>query len=214
VTDPSGPTFPELRELAEELLASWAAPKPASMQNETLARDVTVFGYSLHAHKLAESYLKLTDPGDWQTAYPILRTCYELAVSAQWTYAREHALLASLREGERQRKNFIDSIIATEIIPKDELQDDLERARAASQDHAGAKGVPTKFEAICREFGAPFLYLVYRSLSQFCHAGPVVPNLYVMLDAQNQIKAFIPEELDDAHDNHKGIRLTACWLQE
>jgi len=197
MTEPSGPTLVELRKLADELLASWAAPKTTTMQTATLARDVTVFGYSLHAHKLADSYLRLVDADDWQTAFPTLRACYELAVSAQWTYAREHALLASLREGERQRKNLIDSIIASGIIPEGELQKDLEAAEKASKEHEEAKGLPASFYGICSDFGAPFLYMVYRSLSQFTHAGPAIPNLYVMLDADEQIKAFMPEEMSD-----------------
>jgi hypothetical protein len=32
--------------------------------------------------------------------------------------------------------------------------------------------------------------MVYRSLSQFTHATPAIPNLYVMLDADKEIKAL------------------------
>lgn len=200
MTEIDGPTLAELRTSADSLLASWDALTSHDIKVKTQARDVTIIGYALHAHSLAHAYLSLIDRGFWQQGFPTLRACYELAVTAQWTFTIPNAVKSSLREAERQRKNFIDSVIKAGMLEGDDLQTRLVEAEEASKLFEEAKDLPTRFEGICNDLSeSAFLYMVYRSLSQLTHAGAGIPNLYAVLDQNEQLKSFAPQELGESH---------------
>ncbi len=204
-------TVEALASLANDLVTTWAAKSNARLKRQTLARDVLIFSYSMHAHHLAHSCLKLAEQDLWIEGYPILRTCFEMAVSAQWLYATKEAVEISLYEAERNRKNLINSALAAQFIDKAEADKRLAEIQKQLDELEDAKkrGLPTKFIGVCEDLrGGDFLYLTYRMLSHYCHAGPGVADFYVRLDEDGWVKEF--GDPNDTEADHRAALYQLC----
>jgi hypothetical protein len=203
-------TVGSMTQLATELIDTWDAKTHASVKRSTLARDVMVFSYAMHAHNLARAYLNLAERGEWMVAYPTLRACYEMGVSAQWVFATPGAVEISLSEAERHRKNLINSALDAQSLSAEEAAERLKQVEKEMKKYEEAKkrGLPTRFEGVCKDFKGPFIYMMYRMLSHYTHAGPAVVDIYTKADEAGNIKEF--GDPGDTESEHRGAMHQLC----
>lgn len=178
-------TIENLTDTANTLITGWFGLTTVQMSRGALPRDTTIWGY---AHRLANAYLLLIESDDWEVAYPTLRACYELAVHAQWVLATPRAILATVADGIRQRKNLIETAgKAGSLTAANAAELAVEAQKVLESYDEAKRGVPGRFEGITSDFDTPFLYLMYRLLSDLAHPGPSIPSLYIGTDEAGEI---------------------------
>jgi hypothetical protein len=135
-------------------------------------------GLCAHVHYLAGPALDLLDKGQVLAALPLVRSCFESAITAQWVTQTTDGAPAFVNEDVRQRRAHVQTLekavsrVFREAAPEvaANLIDPLET-------NATAKG----FHNVCNDLvpGGADSYSIYRVLSQFSHASVVVIDSYL-----------------------------------
>jgi hypothetical protein len=169
--------------VARGLLAGWDARADAPLIGTRKRRFhqqqlVVAHGLCAHVHYLAGPALGLLDKGKVLAALPLVRACFESAITAQWVTQTTDGAPAFVNEDVRQRHAHVKTLekavsqVFREAAPEiaANLIDRLETS-------ATAKG----FHNICNDLvpaGAD-AYSIYRMLSQYSHASVLVIDDYL-----------------------------------
>jgi len=171
--------------VARGLLAGWEARADAPLvgtrkrkfqqQQQQLA---LAHGLCAHVHYLAGPALDLLDKGQVLASLPLVRACFESAVTAQWVTQTTDGAPAFVNEDVRQRRAQVQTLekaisqVFREAAPEvaANLVDPLETS-------ATAKG----FHNLCNDLvpGGADAYSIYRMLSQYSHASVLVIDEYL-----------------------------------
>jgi len=169
--------------VARGLLAGWEARADAPLvgtckgkfHHQQLA---LAHGLCAHVHYLAGPALDLLDKGQVLASLPLVRACFESAVTAQWVTQTTDGAPAFVNEDVRQRRAQVQTLekaisqVLREAAPEvaANLVDPLETS-------ATAKGVHN----LCNDLvpGGADAYSIYRMLSQYSHASVLVIDEYL-----------------------------------
>ena len=179
------PSFEVLRPMLDSLLILWDdAPPQARMPRE---RDygpdhvLTVLGLAAHAHRMGHAVAQLVDAGFTIETAPMVRSIYEYGLTAQWmAQYGGNALLGVLTEEVRQRAAAAALI---ENLPSVRDRPGAEEVLHGLRENLGVPGTEAKhgarsFQELCRDLDEESLYLAYRALSGYVHAGPTTAAFY------------------------------------
>lgn len=173
----------ESSRIAITLLKGWNdftdTPLVGTRRREISQQQLTVaHGLAAHVHYLAEPALNLLDKGLVLAALPLVRGCFEAAITAQWVVQTDDGVQAFINEDVRQRRNHVKvleravSQVFRDAAPaiKGQLINDLDTQATARA-----------FENLCNDLGLVGAdgYATFRVLSQFSHASVVVVDCYL-----------------------------------
>ena len=180
-------TTPELRQLADDLIAAWddgghptemSQPRARSGKPITtadVARMESVVGLARHVHETARAIRLLIDSDHANAAVPLVRLVYECALTAIWLVQSENhdGVRAFMHEYTRQQSN-LQAVVEIFREGADEVADTNVDAHLGSADNA------RRFDLICEDLapGGTDAYIYYKALSSFSHAGVRVVDLY------------------------------------
>lgn len=169
--------------VARGLLAGWDARADAPLvgtrkrkfNQQQLA---LAHGLCAHVHYLARPALDLLDEGKVLAALPLVRACFESAITAQWVTQTTDGAPAFVNEDVRQRRAQVHTLekavssVFREAAPEiaANLVDPLETS-------ATARG----FHNLCDDLvpGGADAYSIYRMPSQYSHASVLVIDDYL-----------------------------------
>lgn len=181
------------RAIAEELLASWDAyhgtGNSFSMKHRDgqmpPARFGLVYGLACQAHESARAYLSVIDTVPSMAASPLLRACYEQAITAHWIAQVKDGYRAVTQEYLTQRRKLAKGLWSTAISafePHAEAIEETSRIDAdllenLSQSTAG------NFLDLCQDLtpAGKEAYTYYRLMSMESHTSTMVAEQYLML---------------------------------
>ncbi len=185
MTSTGGNQQAESSAVARALIAAWHetsnTPLVGTRKRQINQQQLAVaHGLAAHVHYLAGPALDLLDQGLVLAALPLVRSCFESAITAQWVVQTEDGVQAFVNEDVRQRRSHVRTLekamseVFRDAAPGIERQliDPLET-------DATARG----FQHLCDDLhpvGADG-YATFRMLSQFSHASVVVVDCYLQL---------------------------------
>lgn len=169
--------------VARGLLAGWDARADAPLvgtRKRKFNQQQLALAHALcaHVHYLTGPALDLLDTGKVLAALPLVRACFESALTAQWVTQTTDGAPAFIDEDVRQRRAHVQTLekavsqVFREAAPKiaANLINPLETS-------ATAKG----FYNLCNDLvpGGADAYSSYRMLSQYSHASVLVIDEYL-----------------------------------
>jgi hypothetical protein len=185
VANDSQPPDGEL--ILRDLLEVWDHLERASAvpgQSVDAVRHATlVHGLAAHSVQLSRAVLVLMSDGLWVPSYPLVRLILEDAILAEWLESQPGSWRELLRPSAADLIRLVD-----QIAEHGTLTEGLRRYRAAAEanmDELGGRvsGRFTVERQMMDLAGAgKSLYTDYRILSQYCHAGRSVIDLYSVED--------------------------------
>lgn len=175
------PTIEESRDRIDRLLADgWMKGEPTvfPLLDGTPLRGMSIYANVDHATRLTKAVLALADRELYLELVPLIRMTLECAVTAAWYSVTPHSGDAALQEGTRQRRALINAV---ELATQDSFEDSLRRLDAdLSELDAFKSSEARQFEQRCRSLqGGDWLYVIYRELSGFSHAGALLLDHYI-----------------------------------
>jgi hypothetical protein len=192
VNNPGMPTEPialapaDLTKLAQSLIASWRRGTHLTLlrSDHDIARAGTTHGLAAHVHRLAEVALDLLNRGLIIEAMPLVRSCYESALTAHWLVQVPGAPVALANEHVRNRRNLIKTLAGSSPF----LQS--LGARFQEDEPLPEEGpVPTvsarRFDELCNDLtpGGADAYAHYRLMSSMVHPTVFLIDFYTREDA-------------------------------
>lgn len=185
-TEPTALTSAELAELAQSLIVSWCQVTHLTLPrgDRDIARAGTTHALTAHVHRLAEVALDLLNRGLVIEAMPLVRSCYESALTAHWLVQVPGAPVALANEHVRNRRNLIRTLSKSSPF--------LQRlgTRFEEEDPLPEDGpVPTvsarRFDQLCNDLtpGGADAYAHYRLMSSMVHPTPFLIDFYTSSDA-------------------------------
>lgn len=179
------PSVAVLRQLLDELILLWEdAPDEARMPK---TRDygpdlvLTVLGLAAHAHRMGRAMAVMVDQGFAAETGPTVRAIFEHGLTAQWMvqYGGD-SLHAVLNKEVRQRAAAADLI---ERLPDVRAMEGAEEILRGLRVDLGvpetsADGSAKHFDQLCRDLDGESIYLAYRVLCGYTHAGPTTAGIY------------------------------------
>ncbi|MFD9703868.1 DUF5677 domain-containing protein [Lentzea sp. NPDC059081] len=174
----------ELWSTLDELLMIWDdRPEKTAVsrgRQMELPRLAVVLGLASHTHRLARAAVHLHKAGMDLEAMPLVRGTLEHGLTAQWMLHNDaEALAGFVNAQQRRRRAMGEAMLGVGWGEVDEVTEIIEKSVVVpSTGDAPAKN----FEQLCEDF-APLgssLYLVYRSLSGYTHAGHHIVDSYLI----------------------------------
>lgn len=139
-----------------------------------------LFGLTAQAHELVRGGLPIMEPMT-TAAHPVIRSVYELGVTAQWVYWVPGAELQVAKEAVRKRRNLINQMkksTSTEFLQTAKRWEEEEE----SPDLSSVARMPS-FEAVCGHFDTgDELYMHYRLMSGNTHAGAEAADRWLAIE--------------------------------
>ncbi len=170
-----------------ELLAVW---ERLGKQRTSVPREVDairhatlVHGLAAHAAQLSNGALALMEQGLWVPTYPLVRLILEDAILVEWLESERGSWRELLRRSAADLIRLVD-----QIAEHGTLTSELTRFRVAAEANlSGLGGRPPAASRVERQMtdlagAGKSLYTNYRILSQYCHAGKPVVDLYSIED--------------------------------
>ncbi|MEU1523958.1 DUF5677 domain-containing protein [Nocardia rhamnosiphila] len=148
--------------------------------NRAALKAGVVLGLAVHVHKLSRVVLDLLE-GDTPSSLvvPTLRTCFEASLTAHWVAQSVDAAAALFNEEFRQRRAIQQTMTTAQSSSTREAA--VRVAHADSPDSVTSSTVQARhFEQRLKDFegGGPDIYVLFRRLSTFSHAGASLIDLY------------------------------------
>jgi hypothetical protein len=171
--------------LARQLLAGWHARMETPLVGTrrrpfTQPQLAVAHGLGAHVHYLAPPALDLLDRGVVLAALPLVRQCYEHAVTAQWVTQTADGAQAFINEDVRQRRAHIRTL---ERAVSNVFNDAASAISDTLVEELETSATARRFDAICDDLrpGGADAYVSYGALSQFSHPSAVVVDSYLRL---------------------------------
>jgi hypothetical protein len=192
------PTMAADQELARARLSLaalvdlWGKQRTASIEFRAELDEkqaLAIHSHANHAVGLARAILVLEEAGFGVEMIPIVRAVYETAITAAWLLVTPHSGDVLIRQGASDRRKAQDDMIrlgdATEDTPGyRQTTEVLELLEDVSGSFA--------FEQRCRSLAdGGSLYLTFRILSSWSHAGMGLMDFYVDEDPESAIEVAV-----------------------
>jgi len=169
--------------IARGLLAGWDARADAPLvgtrkrkfNQQQLA---LAHGLCAHVHYLAGPALDLLDQGKVLAALPLVRACFEAAVTAQWVTQTTDGAPAFVNEDVRQRRA---QVLTLEKAVSSVFREAAPEIAANFVDPLETSATAKGFHNLCNDLvpGRADAYSIYRVLSQYSHASVLVIDDYL-----------------------------------
>ena len=178
-----GLTQSETSRIGRELLATWEhrgdSPLVGTRRRSfTQSQLAVVHGLVAHTHYMAGPALDLLDAGRVLAALPLVRSCYESAITAQWAAQSRDGYTAFMNEDIRQRRNHVRAM--------SEAASTVFREAASTIHGADFEDFPTTasartFDKVCDDLdpGGHDAYVTYRMQSHLTHPSVIVVDQYL-----------------------------------
>jgi hypothetical protein len=180
--------------IVEELIHDFDATAEIEMRRKDVNVGLLMFGLAKAAVRTSAAALTLWRQGFELEAAPQVRLVFELGVKAQWVYHHRNegfdAMLSAGTRGTRLlAKQALDAGFSVPDGVLDVLASDVRPRTAASNKLES-------FEKVCGDLRASdSLYLVYRTLSSYSHAGSQLAQRFLDLDEEGELKPASPPSL-------------------
>lgn len=170
----------ELRTFASKLIEQWdrAQLKPFLMKIEYdgAGGGAILWSFTNHVVNLMRTVLDLSEQNRVIIAVPLIRLMVENTMTGIWLYLEPNNTWAILNDGFRQRKAAMTGVIGINAEGFD--QSDVEEIDRVLETFDSAPLPP--FEQRCNQIeGGKAIYVVYRMLSAYCHAGMAMGDFYL-----------------------------------
>jgi hypothetical protein len=147
----------------------------------TPLRGMSIYAHVDHSVRLTRAVLALFDRGLYFESIPLIRMILESAVTAAWLAVTPGSGDSSLREATRLRRALFMEISKASADPLDSELKSIEADLAQLEEFKSAEAA--KFENRCLSLeGGRWLYVVYRDLSSYSHAGALLLDHYLQED--------------------------------
>ncbi len=135
-------------------------------------------GLCAHAHYLADPALDLLDSGRVLAALPLVRACFESAITAQWVTQTTDGAPAFVNEDVRQRRAQVQTL---EKAVSEVFREAAPEIAANLIDPLHTNATARGFHNLCNDLvpGGADAYSIYRVLSQYSHASVLVIDDYL-----------------------------------
>lgn len=169
--------------IARRLLASWRSLSGGSLTGSKKRpfnshQMALVHGLCAHAHYIGEVALDLLDDGLTLAAFPLVRSCFEAAVRAQWVAQTQDGYLALQNEAIRQRTAFVRTL---ERAASDIFRNAAPNLAPTLASVGEADASARSFSDICDDLnpGGADAYTFYRRMSTMTHPSVEVALHYL-----------------------------------
>lgn len=160
----------------------------------SVAQSVVVYSLAQYSVSAAQTALRIWVGGNRLMAMPLVRAAWESAVTAVWVAQSKSGAQALQNEGERQRAAKLKEAMASAMFSLG-VTPVVSPPLPSGWDKAGSV-LRDRFQAL---EGGSDLYLIYRALSSFCHAGVVLVDEYLYSDEDKYFLSSVAK-LDDDND--------------
>lgn len=175
------PSLAQSRDRLDQLIDdAWMNGEPTvfPLFDDTPLRGMSIYANVDHAVRLTRAVLALADRGLYLELVPLVRMTLECAVTASWYAVTPHSGDSALQEATRQKRALVKAVSLASSDSFDEalvqLDADLEELDAFKSEEA------RQFEQRCLSLeGGAWLYVIYRGLSAFSHAGALLLDHYL-----------------------------------
>jgi hypothetical protein len=168
----------DLRAFARKLIEHWDRwqMKPFHMKGEYDVGGPILWSFTNHVVNLMRTVLDLSEKDRGIIAVPLIRLIVENTMTGMWLYLEPSNTWAILTEGFQKRKAAINGVIEIEgegfdksdVAEIDQILESLDSATLPP------------FEQRCADIeGGKAIYVVYRVLSSYCHAGMALGDFYL-----------------------------------
>lgn len=154
-------------------------------------------GLCAHVHYLAGPALALLDEGKVLAALPLVRACFESAITAQWVTQTTDGAPAFVNEDVRQRRAQIPTLEkAVSSVFREAAPEIAARLVDRLESNTTARG----FHNLCDDLvpGGADAYSIYRVLSQYSHASVLVIDDYLQATDTGLALRSVPVEPNGA----------------
>lgn len=169
-----------LRELLNELLDRWERGARMTTGRRGAGEDqVTVtFALATHVHRLAATVLLLQDHDRGLESFPLVRSAFEHALTAQWLAQYPHGIHGFVNESLRQNKNLLTTVAQTGWASAVELLDQVD---AVAPTKHPADDAARHIKQLCDDLvpAGTQAYTMYRILCQYTHPTPRIVESYI-----------------------------------
>jgi hypothetical protein len=196
--------------LLQELLDLWQDNYPTTLPvfEERPIRGFSALSHVDHASKLTESVIALATSEMFVQLVPLVRMTLECAVTAAWFATASGSGDAALHEGTRLRRALVvDTSKYLGTNPAAALASlDAAKAELGDVDPTEAK----YFERRCKSMeGGESLYISYRRLSEYSHAGSLLLDYYLQ---ESEVSEANPLGFEYTPDNDPEVGRSAVAL--
>jgi len=171
--------------IARGLLAGWdvrtCAPLVGTKKRKFNQQQLLLaHGLCAHVHYLAPAALDLLDSGRVLAALPLVRACFESAITAQWLAQTTDGSPAFVNEDVRQRLAQVHTL---EQAVSDVFREAAPSIAANLPPILDTTATARGFHKICDDLvpGGADAYTIYRVLSQYSHASIRVVDGYLQV---------------------------------
>ncbi len=201
----------ELRAFARKLIAQWDAAqrKPFHMKIEYdgAGGGPILWSFTNHVVNLMRTVLDLSEQNRGIIAVPLIRLMVENTMTGVWLYLEPANIWAILTEGFQKRKTAIIGVIKSETDGFDKSDvDKIDRILETFD-----KAALPPFEQRCEQIeGGKPIYVIYRVLSTYCHAGMGMGDFYLKEIDEEPWLARVPDAELESHEAWLGTAV--CML--
>lgn len=144
------------------------------------AQFAMVYGYCAHAHATARAYLLATESAPILVA-PLVRACYELALTTHWVAQADDGYRAVSNEAIRTRRAMADSLRKSTSEVFQEAGEDLPHTDLASRLESASDASARNLEQLCNDLepGGADAYAIYRALSMESHPSVLIADQWL-----------------------------------
>lgn len=175
------PTIATSLERLETLVdQAWANGEPAvfPLLDGTPLRGMSIYAHVDHAVRLSRAVSAMSGLQMYVELVPLIRLTLECAVTAAWYSVTAHAGDSALLEASRLRRALLQAISDATQSPVDKELESINRDIAELDEFKSREA--SKFESRCLALaGGRWLYVIYRELSGFSHAGALLLDHYI-----------------------------------
>lgn len=168
----------DLRAFARKLIEHWDRwqMKPFHMKGEYEVGGPILWSFTNHVVNLMRTVLDLSEKDRGIIAVPLIRLIVENTMTGMWLYLELSNTWAVLTEGFQKRRAAIKGVIEIEGEGFD--KSDLDEIDQILKSLDSATLPP--FEQRCADIeGGKAIYVVYRVMSSYCHAGMALGDFYL-----------------------------------
>lgn len=191
------------------LIAAWHDGEPTVFPalDSTALRGISLYAHVDHAVRMASAVLALAERGLYLEGVPSMRLILECAVTCAWLSVTPGSGDSALLEATRLKRAQVVGIGAATATPFDA---ELERLKDDADELGEFASLEArKFEERCNSLaGGDWLYVVYRDLSAYSHAGALLLDHYIQEDDGPLGFAYVRDQQEERAASHLG---SAVW---
>lgn len=201
----------ELRAFARKLIVQWDRwqMKDLHIKIEFEVGGPILWSFANHVVNLMRTVLDLSEKDRGIIAIPLIRLMIENAMTGIWLFLEPGNTWSILTEGFQKRKAAINGVIETGGVGFD--KSDVEEIDQVLETLDSATLPP--FEQRCADIeGGKVVYVAYRVLSSYCHAGMALGDFYLGETERHIGLERIPDARLQSHEAWLGSAVSMLMI--